>query len=57
MEKNQIRCENNETEREEAIKLINLNIEQEVRVNEEIITAYEEFQKVLVNIQIVHYSK
>lgn len=51
---NQILCKKNETEREEAIKLMDLNIEREVRVHEEIISAYQEFQKVIVNNKFLH---
>lgn len=47
MEMNQILCQMNVDKKTEEIKLVNLNFGREMRVHEEIMSAYLEFQNVL----------
>lgn len=53
MEMNQILCELNETGKANEIKLINSNIDEEMRVHEEILLACHEFQMVRMNLLLV----
>lgn len=50
IEMNEIVCQMKEEEKLEKIKMVNLNVGREMRVHEEIILAYQEFQEVLLKI-------